>query len=81
MHCKICGLPGKTKCTEQANCLNIPLEAEIKYLHGGKREGAGRKQKFNEKTETVSFRCPVSKIAEMKILIKRKLKLYENRTN
>lgn len=28
--CDICGLPGETKCTPQANCLNIPMAAEIK---------------------------------------------------
>lgn len=27
--CKICGLDGTTKCTDAANYLNIPLEAEI----------------------------------------------------
>lgn len=29
MSCKICGLDGPTKCTEQANCLNISLSAEL----------------------------------------------------
>lgn len=29
-HCKICNLSGPTKCTEQANCLNVSLEAELK---------------------------------------------------
>jgi hypothetical protein len=27
-YCKICGLPGATKCTQQANCLNVSMEAE-----------------------------------------------------
>lgn len=30
VHCKICGISGPTKCTEQANCLNVSLEAERK---------------------------------------------------
>lgn len=32
IHCKICGLSGPTKCTEQANCLNVTLEAEMKMI-------------------------------------------------
>lgn len=28
--CAICGIPGPTKCTPQANCLTISLEAELK---------------------------------------------------
>lgn len=36
--CKICGIvsPDKIVCTPEANCLNIPLEAEIKYLRTDK---------------------------------------------
>lgn len=30
MVCTICGLSGPTKCTEQANCLNVTMEAEEK---------------------------------------------------
>jgi hypothetical protein len=40
---------------------------------GGKRKGAGRKSPFTEPTKTVSFRCPVSKVAELKALVKSKL--------
>lgn len=40
---------------------------------GGKREGAGRKQKFNEETATVAFRCPVSKVEELKLYVTAKL--------
>ena len=41
--------------------------------HGGNRKGAGAKPKYNEKTETVSFRCPISKIDELKFLLRAKL--------
>lgn len=40
---------------------------------GGKRKNAGRKSAFNEPTKTVSFRCPLSKVDELKIIIKSKL--------
>lgn len=31
---------------------------ETKSKHGGKREGAGRKTKYAEKTKTISFSVP-----------------------
>lgn len=40
-----------------------------KENRGGYRKGSGAKPKYNEKTETVSFRCPVSKVAQMKKII------------
>jgi hypothetical protein len=40
---------------------------------GGKREGSGAKPKYNEETKTVAFRCPVSKVDELKIIVKSKL--------
>ena len=40
---------------------------------GGKRENAGRKKEYNEPTKTVSFRCPLSKIDELKLYVKSKL--------
>lgn len=41
--------------------------------HGGKRKGAGAKKKYGEETETISFRCPVSKVKKLKSLIKKEL--------
>lgn len=38
--------------------------------HGGKRMGSGRKPKYKEPTKTIAFRVPVSKIEEIKKLIK-----------
>lgn len=29
-YCRLCGISGITRCTEQANCLNISLEEELK---------------------------------------------------
>lgn len=40
---------------------------------GGKRKGAGRKSPFTEATKIVSFRCPLSKIEELKLIVKSKL--------
>lgn len=42
-------------------------------LRGGKRKGAGRKSPFSEPTKTVSFRCPLSKIKELKLYVTNKL--------
>ena len=48
-----------------------------KENRGGARKGSGAKPRYNEKTEIVSFRCPKSKIAELKKLVKDKLVSYE----
>ena len=40
---------------------------------GGKRKGCGNKPKYNEKTTTIAFRCPQSKVSEVKSLVKAKL--------
>lgn len=47
---------------------NPPLNTK-----GGKRKGAGAKKKYNEKTKTVAFRCPLSKVDELKLVVKSKL--------
>lgn len=44
-----------------------------KSKRGGKRTGSGQKLKYNEETKTVAFRCPLSKVDELKILVKSKL--------
>jgi hypothetical protein len=40
---------------------------------GGKREGSGAKPKYSEGTKTVAFRCPLSKVDELKLFVKSKL--------
>lgn len=40
---------------------------------GGKRKGAGAKPKYDEMTKTVAFRVPLSKVDEIKSIIKTKL--------
>ncbi len=40
-----------------------------KETRGGTRQGSGAKPKYNEETKTVAFRCPISKIEEVKALI------------
>lgn len=40
---------------------------------GGKRENAGSKPKYSEPTKTIAFRCPESKISELKEIVKKHL--------
>ena len=40
---------------------------------GGTRQGSGAKPKYNEKTKTITFRCPVSKVDELKLVVSSKL--------
>ena len=44
-----------------------------KQKRGGTRKNAGAKPKYNEETKTVAFRCPISKVDELKIIVKSKL--------
>lgn len=44
-----------------------------KETRGGTRQGSGAKPKYNEKTKTISFRCPLSKVDELKLIVKTKL--------
>ncbi len=40
---------------------------------GETRKNAGAKPKYNEQTKTVAFRCPLSKVDELKLIVKSKL--------
>lgn len=40
---------------------------------GGTRKGSGAKPKYLEQTKTVAFRCPMSKVDELKLVVKSKL--------
>lgn len=42
-------------------------------MSGGKRTNSGNKPKYNEETKTVAFRCPLSKVDELKLIVKSKL--------
>ena len=44
-----------------------------KETRGGTRQGSGAKHKYNEQTKTVAFRCPMSKVDELKLIVKSKL--------
>lgn len=44
-----------------------------KETRGGKRPFSGAKPKYNESTKTIAFRCPESKVEELKTLIRSKL--------
>ena len=39
---------------------------------GGARQGSGAKPKYSEKTTTIAFRVPISKVDEVKKIIKNK---------
>ncbi len=52
------------------------MQKQIKPTRGGTRKGAGAKPKYNEPTTTIAFRVPVSKVAEIKSLVKSKLIKY-----
>lgn len=49
------------------------LEEERLRQHGGKRPNSGVKPKYGEPTKTIAFRCPASKVQEIKALIADKL--------
>lgn len=55
--------------------INTDNEENIlqKMKWGGTRKNAGAKPKYKEKTTTVSFRCPLSKVDELKSIFKSKL--------
>jgi hypothetical protein len=40
---------------------------------GGYRQRSGAKPKYSEQTKTVAFRCPMSKVDELKLVVKSKL--------
>ena len=44
-----------------------------KETRGGTRQGSGAKPKYLEQTKTIAFRCPLSKVDEMKLIVKSKL--------
>lgn len=44
-----------------------------KEKRGGTRQNAGAKPKYDEMTKTISFRVPLSKVDEIKSIIKTKL--------
>jgi hypothetical protein len=46
---------------------------KLKKKSGGARQGSGAKPKYNEQTKTVAFRCPLSKVDELKLVVKSKL--------
>jgi hypothetical protein len=44
-----------------------------KEKRGGTRKGSGAKPKYNEETKTVAFRCPISKVDELTVIVKSRL--------
>jgi len=48
---------------------------------GGKRKGSGAKPKYNEKTTTIAFRVPISKVDEVKEIIKNKQTQWKSKTS
>ena len=48
-----------------------------KEKRGGTRQGSGAKPKYNEPTKTVAFRCPLSKVDKLKLIIKSELSEWQ----
>lgn len=48
---------------------------------GGARRNAGAKPKYNEPTKTTAFRIPISKIEEVKSLVRVFLAGHERKNN
>jgi hypothetical protein len=46
---------------------------------GGARKGSGAKPKYAEKTTTIAFRVPISKVDEVKEIIKNKQTQWKNK--
>ena len=47
--------------------------AKRKETRGGTRKGSGAKPRYSEQTKTVAFRVPISKVEEVKTMVKSKL--------
>lgn len=60
------------------NTLCMRLTEKDKNKQGGKRKGAGRSSKFDEPTKTVAFRCPISKVDELKSIVNDKLSEWQS---
>jgi hypothetical protein len=60
------------------NIIDTTNEPNIlqKMEWGGSRKNAGAKPKYNEQTTTIAFRCPISKVAELKSLVNDKLQQF-----
>jgi hypothetical protein len=54
-----------------------PKKVKKPKPRGGVRPGAGPKAKYTEEAIVISFRCPISKADELKLMVKSKLKEYE----
>ena len=51
----------------------------MKPTHGGSRLNSGAKPKYNEPTKTTTFRIPISKIDEVKNLVREFLAGHERK--
>jgi hypothetical protein len=47
-------------------------KGDIRETRGGTRQGSGAKPKYSEKTTTIAFRVPISKVEEVQEIIKQK---------
>ena len=70
---------------DKLNDLAVFLDGQIEKLnklkHGGSRLNAGAKPKYNEPTKTTAFRIPISKIDEVKKLVREFLAGHERKNN
>lgn len=70
---------------DKLNDLAVFLDGQIEKLnklkHGGSRLNSGAKPKYTEQTKTTAFRIPISKIDEVKKLVRDFLASYERENN
>ena len=67
-------MAGRTKKNDKIKIsLHTKIMKKKKETRGGTRQGSGAKPKYNEETKTVAFRCPLSKVDELKLVVKSKL--------
>ena len=57
----------------KTQCFTCSEDEKCDKKWGGTRKNAGAKPKYSEQTKTVAFRCPVSKVDELKLIVKSKL--------
>lgn len=57
----------------KTQCFTCSEDEKCDKKWGGTRRNSGAKPKYNEQTKTVAFRCPLSKVDELKLIVKSKL--------
>ena len=65
----------------KSQCFTCSEDEKCDKKWGGTRKGSGAKPKYTEPTKTTAFRIPISKIDEVKKLVRDFLAGYERENN